>query len=383
MIFFLTSLLVYAGIGLSENGKLPRGKSGSTPGSKLVLPKKKPKDGCSQYLAALPQADGFFSGGKFYYLARKGGAASSGGHRFYLLDIDLAKNQSSRLVSLKLRYEGAVIPHGEPLESISILSFIDGDPFCLMGKANVISLSFKGISKVRRIIPTGNYRIVESDKGPILADLQNASFKMVDPSTFQSRKVGKFPPEKVPLYFDQGNNSVLTFSKSNPTIVDRYRPGDLKPVARFKLKENLKIVHHAGQVGFLGSDPATGKILLGQIRKWSGDRNIKFELDLPSGFEVSESQVKVSYQHGYVFVFGVSAITAKKWRRLFVFNFNKKQLIKTLSAPKDHYISGAILSPDEKVALFPIKRLEDDALLGMSKFELESGSWHRIHFSNR
>ena len=58
---FLGLLLLNGAVAVASEGKLPRGKGGSTPGSKIVIPERKDATSCRNFLASLPFQSGFFS----------------------------------------------------------------------------------------------------------------------------------------------------------------------------------------------------------------------------------------------------------------------------------------------------------------------------------
>ncbi|HYX39864.1 MAG TPA: hypothetical protein VE954_42760 [Oligoflexus sp.] len=363
-----------------DDGALPRGKS-PAPGQKLAIPEPvqvAEAPDCLNYLANPEAGEMLFSqdGKSVYFLSRQPGETGPEGKAF-LYEADFESLRSKRIVSLKIGDNAALVGHGLPLEAITLLDFSKARIGCGEGVTAGIGIKWIGKQKIIKSYPQGSYKIVPSERAPVVADMDQKNIKMLDLNTFQKRTITSFPENFFPLYLRTVPLQLTGFKPEQNELV-RYEGQDPEPTAVLKLKKGMRLVQDLDQFGIVTSSD-DGKVLqVKQIKGWSGDAFRGIDIRLPEGFSADRVGVQIDFRSGLCLVQGANQAIKRELRQLMVHNGAKGQTDRLLKAPEGQYFGQAVFAQKGRKILMLSRSLQDDSVQSLRVGDPISGEWRDV-----
>jgi len=363
-----------------DDGALPRGKS-PAPGQKSTVPDQVSMAevaDCMSYIANPEAAELFFTqdGKLLYFLSRQAGETGPEGKAF-LYEADLDNLRSKRIVSLKTGDNAALVGHGTPMEAITLLDFHKSRIGCGEGSTAGIGIKWVGKQKIIKSYPQGNYKVVPTDRGPIVADMDQRNIKMLDLNTFQKRTITSFPEKFYPLFLRTTPLQLTGFKPEQNELV-RFDEHDSEPSAVLKLKKGMRLVQDLDQFGIITSGD-DGKVLqVKQIKGWSGDAFRGIDIRLPEGFSADRLGVNIDFRSGLCLVQGANQALRRELRQLLIHNGAKGQTDRVLKAPEGQYFSQAVFAQKGRKIVVLSRSLQDDSAQVLRVGDVSSGDWREL-----
>jgi hypothetical protein len=372
---------------VADDGVLPRGRT-PAPGSKPAVPEggatttpappvPLPAD-CMSYMANPRDGEVLFAqdGKVVYFLSRQAGEVGPEGKAF-LYEVDLNQFRSKRIVSLKIGDNPALVGHGMPLEAITVLDFHKARIGCGEGSTAGIGIKWIGKQKIIKSYPQGNYKVVPTERGLVVADMEQNNIKALDLNTFQKRSLISFPEKFVPLFMRSSPLQLIGFKPEQNELV-RFEGHDPEPSAVLKLKKGMRLVQDLDQFGIVTSGDA-GKVLqVKQIKGWSGDAFRGIDINLPEGMTADRLGVTVDFSRGICLVQGANQALKRELRQVLIYNGAKGQIDRVLKAPEGQYFSQAVFAQNDKKILVLARSLQDDGIQSLRLGDVASGEWREM-----
>jgi len=367
-----------------DDGALPRGKT-PAPGQKTSLPEVAapvavaPETAdCMSYIANPESGELYFTqdGKVVYFLSRQSGEATPDGKGF-LYEVDVDTLRQRRIVSLKVGDNAALVGHGQPLEAMTVLDFHKARIGCGEGATAGIGIKWIGKQKIIKSYPQGSYKIVASDKGPIVADMDAKNIKLLDLNTFQKRTLTTFPDKFYPLFLRNVPLQLIGFKPEQDELV-RLDDHDPEPSAVLKLKKGMRIVQDQDQFGIVTSGDAGRVLQVKQIKGWSGDAFRGIDIRLPDGVLADRVGVQVDFRTGICLVQGANQDLRREMRQLLIYNSAKGQMDKPLKAPEGQYFSQALFGQKGRKIVFLSRSLQDDSVQSVRVGDVATGEWREL-----
>jgi hypothetical protein len=367
-----------------DDGALPRGKT-PAPGQKSSAPEAAAPAAvapetvdCMSYIANPESGELFFAqeGKVVYFLSRQSGEVAPEGKGF-LYEVDIESLRSKRIVSLKIGDNAALVGHGQPLEAMTVLDFHKARVGCGEGATAGIGIKWIGKQKIIKSYPQSRYKIVPSDKGPIVADMEQNNIKILDLNTFQKRTMTTFPAKFQPLFLRNVPLQLIGFKPEQDELV-RLDDHDPEPSAVLKLKKGMRLVQDQDQFGIVTSGDA-GKVLqVKQIKGWSGDAFRGIDIRLPDGVLADRVGVNVDFRTGICLVQGANPDLRREMRQLLIYNSAKGQMDKILKAPEGQYFSQAVFGQRGRKIVVLSRSLQDDSVQSVRVGDAATGEWREL-----
>jgi hypothetical protein len=368
---------------LGDDGALPRGKT-PAPGQKMAVPETAGTASaseitdCLSYMANPESGELLFAqdGKLVYFLSRQAGEVGAEGKAF-LYEADLDNLRSKRIVSLKIGDNPSLVGHGQPLEAITVLDFHKARIGCGEGSTAGIGIKWIGKQKIIKSYPQGNYKILGSDKGPIVADMDQNNIKILDLNTFQKRTLTSFPEKFYPLFLRSSPIQLIGFKPEQNELV-RFDDHDPEPSAVLKLKKGMRLVQDLEQFGIVTSGES-GKVLqVKQIKGWSGDAFRGIDIRLPEGMLADRVGVNIDFRSGLCLVQGANQALKRELRQVLVYNGAKGQTDHLLKAPEGQYFSQAVFAQKARKILVLSRSLQDDGVQSLRLGDVVTGEWREL-----
>lgn len=366
-----------------DDGALPRGKSpapghkGSAPETAAPAPTTEAAD-CLNYIGNPESGEIFFAqdGKLLYFLSRQAGETGPEGKAF-LYEVDLDGLRSKRIVSLKIGDNPALVGHGQPLEAVTVLDFHKSRIGCGEGSTAGIGIKWIGKQKIIKSYPQGNYKLVVSDKGPTVADMDQNNIKLLDLNTFQKRTLTSFPAKFFPLYLRNAPIQLIGFKPEQNELV-RFDDHDPEPSAVLKLKKGMRLVQDQEQFGIVTSGEG-GKVLqVKQIKGWSGDAFRGIDIRLPEGMLADRVGVNINFQSGMCLVQGANQALRRELRQILIYNGAKGQNDRVLKAPDGQYFSQAVFAQKGRKIVILARSLQDEGIQSLRVGDVMTGEWREM-----
>lgn len=367
-----------------DDGALPRGKT-PAPGHKPSVPEATATAtpapemaDCMSYIANPESGELFFAqeGKVVYFLSRQSGESSPEGKGF-LFEVDIESLRSKRIVSLKIGDNAALVGHGQPLEAMTVLDFHKARVGCGEGTAAGIGIKWIGKQKIIKSYPQGSYKIVASDKGPIVADMEQSNIKLLDLNTFQKRTLTSFPAKFYPLFLRNSPLQLIGFKPEQDELV-RLDDHDPEPSAVLKLKKGMRLVQDQDQFGIVTSGDAGRVLQVKQIKGWSGDAFRGIDIRLPDGVLADRVGVNVDFRTGICLVQGANPDLRREMRQVLIYNSAKGQMDKVLKAPEGQYFSQAVFGQRGRKIVVLSRSLQDDGVQSVRVGDVATGDWREL-----
>jgi hypothetical protein len=367
-----------------DDGALPRGKTPApghkTSGPEVATPAAVAPEtaDCMSYIANPESGELYFAqdGKVVYFLSRQSGEMTPDGKGF-LYEVDIDTLRSKRIVSLKIGDNAALVGHGQPLEAMTVLDFHKARVGCGEGATAGIGIKWIGKQKIIKSYPQGNYKIVASDKGPIVADMEAKNIKLLDLNTFQKRTLTTFPEKFYPLFLRNVPLQLIGFKPEQDELV-RLDDHDPEPSAVLKLKKGMRLVQDQDQFGIVTSGDAGRVLQVKQIKGWSGDAFRGIDIRLPDGVLADRVGVQVDFRSGICLVQGANPDLRREMRQVLIYNSAKGQVDKTLKAAEGQYFSQAVFGQKGRKIVILSRSLQDDSVQAVRVGDVVTGEWREL-----
>lgn len=358
----------------AQDGALPRGEKGKTPGRQLQVreQKKATPQGCMGFLASRINRDALFAdneGNTYFVLAKmppSKGKPMAESHMLIRVDIDAKKGKP--LLKVNLKTSPVLIPHGRPEIGFTLLD-IPENSGCLKGHGRGEAVPLDG-KVIRATYPPAEYLVMETDRGRAVVNLKDLAFRDLDITTMQRRTLAKFKAREMPLYYDHGQRRLVVWDGGNPGSLLRYNLVDNKLESQLKLTNGMRMLQDGGWFGVVAADDA-GHWSIQEVQKWSGENHHKFPLSLPPGMVFAESQFDVHFPARRIIAWPAERTMQHKVRKAWIFDYGRKVLKDTFSPAKaSQYVAAADLTNDGNRVVFLVKNIGDDTLAGIMIYDL-------------
>ncbi len=367
-----------------DDGALPRGKT-PAPGHKPAVPETAPPadqvletPDCMSYIANPEGGELFFTadGKLVYFLSRQSGETSPEGKAF-LYEADLDNQRSKRIVSLKVGDNPSLVGHGQPLEAITIFDFHKARIGCGEGQAAGIGIKWIGKQKIIKSYPQGSYKLVPSDKGPVVADMGARNIKALDLNTFQKRTLTSFAEKFNPLFLRNTPLQLIGFKPEQNELV-RFEDHDSEPSAVLKLKKGMRLVQDLDQFGIVTSGDAGRILQVKQIKGWSGDAFRGIDIKLPEEMLADRVGVNIDFKSGMCLVQGANQALRRELRQVLIYSGAKGQVDRVLKAPEGQYFSQAVFTQRARKVVVLSRSLQDDGVQSIRIGDVVTGEWREM-----
>ena len=357
------------------DGALPRGTSDGL-SKKLMQPlSKEPENECLSYHAAPQMSNLLFSrdGKKAYFISREKTDTNSSGKSF-LYEIDMGSYKFKRIVSLRASESSALIGHGDPIEAISVFDFKQG---CGEGVSAGIGLKWVGEQKIIKSFASAHYKVVPSDDGMQIADLDQKSIKSLDVHSFQKRSISNFPAKVVPLFLKQNPPVLFAFS---PELLElqRFEEHASDPKAVLKLKKGMRLVQQNELFAVISAGEKPRSVQLRAVKGWSGDLAKNFEFQLPEPWTYEKTGALLDFVSGSLIVFGANGQDRRALRQILLISVSKSSVEKVINAGVGQYFSQIALDPRGHQLLVLSRSLADDVVQSLKIGDIEQGDWRDV-----
>ena len=326
-------------------------------------------------------------GGEIYYdrqtrhiwaMVKVKDAVSKSGQRtgkYNLIKVNIDTSKVKRILSVKLRNKGFLIPHGRPLTGISIMSFKNVDDGCRSGTGAVTSVRVSGTSKARRVFSLEEYKITATNRGPGITDVASSSIKDLDPVTLQARFEMIFPKGQQPLFYSYKNKDLFTLKDSYPGTVYKYLGGSRKPSSIMKLKGGYKVLQDREKFGVVQIDRKSSSFLIREIKKWTGDSNKKYRVSAPDGLDPDLFSIQVRFDSLLAMAMGGTPQVRRQWDRAWLIHYGKNKIVSQMKPSPGEYISEGFLGKGSRYAFLLIKDKYTDNFRRLKLYDIAKNNW--------
>ncbi len=358
----------------AQDGALPRGEKGKTPGRQLKVreQKKATPQGCMGFLATRINRDALFAdneGNTYFVLAKlppSKGKPIAESHMLIKVDIDAKKGKP--LLKANLKADPVLIPHGRPEIGFTLMDLPESGG-CLKGHGRGEAVPLDG-KVIRATYPPAEYLVMETDRGRAVVNMKDQAFRDLDITTMQRRTLAKFKAREMPLYYDDSQRRLVVWDGGNPGSLLRYNLVDNKLESQLKLTSGMRLLQDGGLFGVVVADDA-GHWSIQEVQKWSGENHHKFPLSLPAGMVFAESQFDIHFPARRIIAWPAERLVQHKVRKAWIFDYGRKVLRDTFSPAKSsQYVAAADLTNDGNRVVFLVKNISDDTLAGIMVYDL-------------
>ncbi len=336
---------------------------------------------CFSYLSNPRQGDFFLTqNGKFIYFAsRTAGEAIQAEPKFYIYEIDIQARTSRRIVGVRLDGFPALVGHGQPLDGATILDLKKSEASCGEGLVGGTGVQWNQQQRIIKNFPNAHYKIVPSDQGTVLADLDQGNVLGFDFVSLQRRTLATFDRKLVPLFVEFQPPKVFALAPERGELL-RFAGGSREPESILVLKKGSKLVQSQEWFGLLEQGLDAQKLILRTIKGWSGETFTTQNLDLPKDWVGDQVQLDVSPQTGVALV-QAKDVRARRgsftpqYRKALVYSKSKSTPALELTVSNDAYFGTLNFSLDGKSIFAIVRSLADDGARTLKTWSLEESKW--------
>ncbi|MBP9707590.1 MAG: hypothetical protein KBD78_08090 [Oligoflexales bacterium] len=251
-------------------------------------------------------------------------------------------------------------------QGIVLVGFVPGKSACMSGDSRLYQISLNSNNKLLQQ-KSGRYSLVESlDSQYLLFDLNVRQLVTIEPNSFQIRKV-LFPLE-------MGLNPIFAFTKNQGGIY-LWKSKDKSSPKGLGFMNTPQII--AKKIAFLESDmllqqgrffaavktnAQQNSFEIQEIKEWSGRKTQNnFRIVLPPEISSSEAIMRANFATRSVVVLGQSEYTRQKWRKVYVYNYDKSENPTAIISPeKSQYISEVDFVPNSNNVIANVNHMSLD-----------------------
>lgn len=376
---------------LAQGGALPKGEE-----LKTTVPQKPPmaaKPGaarrvCTADLLAPPGGNGIFtkdgttlfllaSGGPAQKLAKKGPEALK--TKYTLYKITLKTRKAEPMLSLDHKGDAALVLYGDPLEGMSVVSFIGKGAPCFEGAGGVVSLSLtkKGMKAVQS---TGAYVLAEAPRGFVMIDAKKMQVLEMDQLTYQTKMVRRVRDAERPLFFNPADRRLVVFHDDgkNRGLID-YAVDDEKKARRLAMKEGDRVAQSGERFAAARLDLKKNVIEISELPEWTGlEKPGTYRLTLPPAYPVATAGVDLNFSKREALVFGGSYLAKQQWQRVFIFDYTRTDPVAVMPTSGKAYVNFAAIDPTGAYAAVEVRDQDSRATLGLRLFDFASRKFEDV-----
>ncbi len=377
------ALLTIMGLLLAQGGALPKGDLSGADAGKVKAPvkpaeKDEKRRNCLLDLMEPPGGNAIFTkdGSTLYFLANGGPAfkmAKKGGEsiksKYTLYKVDMARKKAEPMMSLDQKGDAALVLYGDPLEGMSVVSFIGKGTSCFEGAGGVLSISLvkKGAKAVQG---AGAFVMARSPIGFSLVDVKKMQVLEMDTQTFQTKLARRVRAAERPLYFEPGDRRMVVFHDDgkNRGLVD-YAAADDQKARRLAMKAGDKVLQSGKWFAAARLDQKANVIEIAELPEWTGpEKPGTYRIALPPAYPVATAGVEVNFTKRQALVFGASFLAKQQWQRLFVFDYTREDPVAVLPVSGKMYVNLALIDPTGAFALIEVRDIESRATAGLKLY---------------
>lgn len=381
MYAFLTVL----GVLLAQGAALPKGPLVDANADKQPAPPAV-KDGkrrnCLQDFMEAPGGNGLFSkdGSAFYLLASGGPAfklATLGGEslkrKYTLYRVDLQKKAAEPLVALDQKGDASLVLYGDPLEGLSVVSFIGKSQGCYEGAGATVSISLvkKGAKAVQG---TGAFVLARAPAGLALVDAKRMQVLEMDTQSFQTKMVRRVKDHERPLWYEPGNRRLMVFYDDGKTrgLID-YPSDDEKRARRLALAPGDKLLQDGPWFAPAHLNTKKNKIEITELPEWTGpEKPGTYKILLPLINPVATAGVGINFKKRRAVAYGGGFLAKQQWQRLFLYDYTREDPLAVLSVTGKQYVNLAMIDPTGAYAMIEVRDMTTRATVGLKIFDFET-----------
>lgn len=256
----------------------------------------------------------------------------------------------------------------DPLKTqgIVLVGFVPGKSACMSGDSRLYQISVNSNNKHLQQ-KSGRYSLVESlDSQYLLFDLNVRQLVTIEPNSFQIRKV-LFPIE-------MGLNPIFAFTKNQGGIYvwkskDKSSPKGLgfmnspESIAKkVAFLESDQLLQQGRFFAAIKTNSQQNSFEIQEIKEWSGRKTQNnFRIVLPPEISTSEAIMRANFATRSVIVLGQSEYIRQKWRKVYVYNYDKSENPTTIITPeKSQYISEVDFVPNSNNVVANVNHMSLD-----------------------
>lgn len=316
---------------------------------------------CLSYMNNPESAAFVWGGSKIYFVGKKPAKDSTNGNAVFY-EVDQESGYYKKIIAFKAQADTLLIRHGRPnVEAVTLVNLPAEALPCREGYASGFGVRWNKVKKSFPTFAASQYKIIASDGGAMLADMDRNIIEILDASTQQRRVLSSFGPELIPLYVRHTPISLIAFN-SKAKELQRYENFQKEAGSVLRIKPEMRLIQQNEKFGIVTAKNAGRTLHVAQIKGWSGPDFRVFDLLLPAGWDEKRSEILVDFASGFTYVVGANQAARKELRSILEFDGPGGKLIKNLQAPQGSYFSQAALSPDGKQLAALVASLEDDSV---------------------
>ncbi len=339
---------------------------------------KLPNPDCHGYLVGPTTSEILFNpeGKKLYFLGRDQNDKTPKTNPF-LYEVDLAAWSFKRILSLRAGASAALLGHGAPMQGISVF---DMQPGCGEGVSAGVSLIWEGEKKIVKSFPPASYKVIPSNEGVQIADLDLRTIKTLDLESQQKRSINNFVPGVIPLFVKINPPVLIAFSPEKQEL-QKFENLAKVPQASLTLKKGTKISQQAELFGIVSQGKSPRHLLFKAIKGWTAEMSKDFELELPPLWTFAKVAIQFDIVSGLIFVFGSSDQDRKDLRQVLVYSMAKGKLDQTLEAPADQYFDQVAFNSSARMFVVLSHSVAGNAVSTLKAFMIDKGEWRTMELS--
>ncbi len=267
---------------------------------------------------------------------------------------------------------------------VSALHFLGDSSECGFGKAMMVSMSLaKGGEGNKAVHQTGNYKMVRSNSGWILADLNKKTLVETDGVTFQMRTERKLLSDGDPIYYDP----------TEKILVHWYEKGDirgilvekgvgvsktLRKIAVPKGEHILTSPHGIGVIKQQSTLQLTLETIKGLTRGTEGSK--AFIIKSPVDDPLSKLAFEVDFENKRALVLAKTINDRKFFKKAWIYDLGLQDPVEVIAAPADQYVHFASLSTEGVRAFFELRSVVTGYTSSVKVYDFEKKALENYPF---
>jgi hypothetical protein len=375
---------------LAQGGALPLGDPAAVDAGKVQGPPKtvEKRRNCYVDMASPPGGNGIFTpdGTTLYFLANGGPSAKpakksgeSLKSKYTLYRVNLSTRKAEPILALDHRGDPSLVLYGNPLEGMSVLSFVGNGASCYEGAGSVISISLtkKGAKAVQG---TGSFVMARAPLGFVLVDMKKLQVLQMDTQTFQTKSVRRVNPSERPLFYEPKTRRLIAFHSDLKVrgLVD-YAGEDERRARRLAIKAGDRVLQNGDRFAAARLDTKANAIEINELPEWTGlEKPGTYRISLPPNYPVAASGLAVNFAKRAALVFGGSYLAKQQWGRLFVYDYTRPEPVAVLPTTGKQSVNFAAIDPTGALAVIELRDQDTRATFGLKVFNFATQKFDNV-----
>jgi len=225
----------------------------------------------------------------------------------------------------------------------------------------------------------GDVSIVRSKDSSYLYNKKRNTILELDFRLFQTRGTAISTPKgEQPLYVEHVKRMQYTWrkdKKSDKRGLIAYRNAN-QVVAQLQFRGNDKLISNGKLFGVVQFDKKSNSARLKELARWSGEKqNRDYVITLPANQSVVDAEMKPNFEKNKVFVLGMSEASKKRWRKGFIFDYEKGWEVGKYKPKMGSYVSYGGISPDGSKAMMIVSNVKTGYVERILMLSFSSRKW--------